>query len=361
MASVELIGVEKSFGDVKVVRGVSLSITHGEFLVLVGRSGCGKSTCLRMIAGLEEPTGGEIRIDGRRVNEVPPKDRDIGMVFQSYALYPHMTVRKNIAFGLELRKMPVPEIDTRVREVADILELGSLLERKPKELSGGQRQRVAMGRAIARRPRVFLFDEPLSNLDAALRVQMRAELASLHRTLGATMVYVTHDQVEAMTLADRIAVLEGGVLQQVAPPLELYHRPANRFVAGFIGSPAMNFLEGTVGPKGFTTNGLSIPLDAPHGLATLGIRPHDLVPVASGALAGEVTVVEPMGWESFAHVTTPAGPVVARLEGRDAAALKIGSRLALDVDPSRIHLFDAHGVAVRHPAAGDAMVRAAKA
>src|SRR5688572_7800805 len=258
MAFLELDRIEKKYGDVPVVRGVSIAIEEGEFLVLVGRSGCGKSTCLRMIAGLEEITSGEIRIAGTRVNETKPSDRDIGMVFQSYALYPHMTVRENIAFGLSLRKMPKPEIAARVDEVAKILELGSLLDRRPKELSGGQRQRVAMGRAIARRPRVFLFDEPLSNLDAALRVQMRAELGALHKKLGATMVYVTHDQVEAMTLATRIAVLEGGVLQQVAAPLDLYRRPANKFVAGFIGSPAMNLLEGAISGGRFRAPGIDV-------------------------------------------------------------------------------------------------------
>jgi multiple sugar transport system ATP-binding protein len=245
MASVELTGIHKTYeGDVHVVKGIDLTIEDGEFLVLVGPSGCGKSTTLRMIAGLESISEGELKIGDRRVNDVAPKDRDIGMVFQSYALYPHMTVRENIAFGLVLRKMPKAEIDARVEEVAATLQLSELLNRRPGKLSGGQRQRVAMGRALARSPQVFLFDEPLSNLDAALRVEMRTELAGLHRRLGTTMVYVTHDQVEAMTLATRIAVLHEGVLQQVGSPLDLYQKPANTFVAGFIGSPSMNLIEG---------------------------------------------------------------------------------------------------------------------
>ena len=355
MASVELQNVHKRFGETHVVRGVTLSIEHGEFLVLVGRSGCGKSTCLRMIAGLEEASEGEIRIDGRAVNGVPPKERDVGMVFQSYALYPHMTVAENVAFGLRLRKVPAPEVDTRVQEVARMLELDGLLHRYPRELSGGQRQRVAMGRAIARRPRVFLFDEPLSNLDAALRVQMRAELAALHRRLGATMVYVTHDQVEAMTLATRIAVLEAGVLQQVDRPLTLFHEPANRFVAGFIGSPSMNFVEGTLGSRDgrpvLEAPGLVLPLPEAPGVSageklTLGVRPNDLVP--GGDLPGEVEAVEPMGWEAYAHVRTDAGTLVVRLEGA-AAAVRPGERLSLAVDPARVHLFAGDGRALAAP------------
>ncbi len=347
MPFLELDQVEKRYGEVSVVRGVSIAIEEGEFLVLVGRSGCGKSTCLRMIAGLEEISSGEIRISGKRMNDVAPKDRDIGMVFQSYALYPHMTVRENIAFGLSLRKMPKPEIDARVEEVAKVLELGSLLHRRPKELSGGQRQRVAMGRAIARRPRVFLFDEPLSNLDAALRVQMRAELSALHRRLGATMVYVTHDQVEAMTLASRIAVLEGGVLQQVAPPLELYRRPANRFVAGFVGSPAMNFVEGKIENGRFRAPSIDLALGLPDGPATLGARPQD---VAIGAgVPGEIEALEPMGWEAFAHVRADAGKIVVRLEGDLAARAKIGDRVQVAIDPARVHVFDGSGLAVRSP------------
>ena len=358
MASVELEQVEKRFGETRIVKGVSLSIEKGEFLVLVGPSGCGKSTCLRMIAGLETPSAGTIRIGGRVVNELAPKDRDIAMVFQSYALYPHMTVAENIAFGLTLRKLPKAEIASRVDEVARSLELGHLLHRKPKELSGGQRQRVAMGRAIARRPQVFLFDEPLSNLDAALRVQMRAELAALHRRLGATMIYVTHDQVEAMTLATRIAVLEGGVLQQVGPALELFHRPANRFVAGFIGSPSMNFVQGRLVASGagvaFSAPGLEVPRRAGGGLGpgevTLGVRPHDLA-LGEGGAPGVVEVLEPLGWEAHAHVRLGNDRVVVRLEGEGAARVRTGDRVHVLVDPARVHLFGADGAALLAPTA----------
>ena len=352
MASVELSDVRKSYGDVQIVKGVSLGIEAGEFLVLVGPSGCGKSTCLRMIAGLEEITDGEIRIDGRRVNELPPRDRDIGMVFQSYALYPHMSVRDNLAFGLVLRKTPKAEIDARVSEAAKMLELEHLLDRKPKALSGGQRQRVAIGRSIVRRPRVFLFDEPLSNLDAALRVQMRAEILNLHRRLGTTMVYVTHDQVEAMTLATRIAVLNQGVLQQVGPPAELFHRPANRFVAGFIGSPSMNFVEGRLEGGDFVAPGLKVPL-APSmrdGVGTgaplvVGVRPHDVV-FGLGSLAGEIRIVESMGWESFVHVDTAVGRLVVRVEGEAARSARIGDKVALGIEAARSHLFDESGKAI---------------
>ena len=311
-----------------------------------------------MIAGLEEATDGEIRIAGRRVNELPPKERDVGMVFQSYALYPHMTVRENIAFGLKLRKLPAGEIATRVDEVAKMLELDGLLARFPRELSGGQRQRVAIGRAVARRPRVFLFDEPLSNLDAALRVQMRSELAGLHRRLGATMVYVTHDQVEAMTLATRIAVLEGGVLQQVDKPLELFHKPANRFVAGFIGSPAMNLIDGTFTMHGAEpifqspNAGLLCPIRRPEGVPeggklTLGIRPNDFVLVKG--LRAEVEAIEPMGWEAYAHLRHEAGKLVIRLEGA-AAGVRVGDFLDFGIDPKRVHVFAADGRALQHPA-----------
>jgi multiple sugar transport system ATP-binding protein len=344
MTTVSIVDVRKNYGTVPVVRGVSLDVAAGEFLVLVGPSGCGKSTCLRMIAGLEEATGGEVRIGGERVNEKPPRDRDIGMVFQSYALYPHMTVRENLAFGLTLRKVPKGETDARVAEAAKMLALEPLLARRPKELSGGQRQRVAIGRAIVRRPKVFLFDEPLSNLDAALRVQMRAEILALHRRLGTTMVYVTHDQVEAMTLATRIAVLQGGVLQQVGTPDELFHRPANRFVAGFIGSPAMNFLEGRWHRGAFEGSGLVIEMpevSAPDGRASLGIRPHDLA-LAPRGIPGTVAVVESMGWESYLHVDTEAGRLVARVEG-GAGQLGPGHRVHLDAPVDRLHLFDGEG------------------
>ncbi|MER2559464.1 MAG: ABC transporter ATP-binding protein, partial [Myxococcaceae bacterium] len=243
MSGLRLVGIKKSYGDNPVVKGVDLEVAPGEFLVMVGPSGCGKTTLLRVIAGLEQVDSGQVVMDGQDLTNVPPRDRDVGMVFQSYALYPHMTVRENLAFGLELRKVPRADIDTRVAEAAKMLELSHLLDRKPKALSGGQRQRVAMGRVIVRRPRLFLFDEPLSNLDTALRVQMRGELARLHRQLGVTMIYVTHDQVEAMTLATRVAVFNKGILQQLGPPLELYHRPQNTFVATFLGSPSMNLLD----------------------------------------------------------------------------------------------------------------------
>ncbi len=279
MSTVDLVHIEKHFDRVPAVIDLSLAIEEGELLVLVGPSGSGKSTVLRMIAGLEEPSGGEIRIDGRRVNEVSPRDRDLAMVFQSYALYPHMTVRQNLGFALKLRRLPKAEITARVGDAAAALGLDTLLDRKPAALSGGQRQRVALGRALVRKPRVFLFDEPLSNLDAKLRNQMRAELAALHRRLSATMIYVTHDQVEAMTLGDRIAVMDQGRLMQVDRPLVLYERPANRFVAGFIGSPGMNWLEGEVEDGGtFRAGDLSFALPAaiaasPAARGAGGLRP----------------------------------------------------------------------------------------
>src|SRR5882762_7535682 len=295
MPTLELRDVKKSYAGNAVVHGVSINIDKGEFVVIVGPSGCGKSTLLRMVAGLEEITGGEIAIDGRVVNNLEPKDRDIAMVFQNYALYPHMNVYDNMAYGLKIRRMSKQEIDDRVREAGKVLELGALLDRKPRQLSGGQRQRVAMGRAIVRHPKVFLFDEPLSNLDAKLRVQMRVELKKLHLRLGTTAIYVTHDQVEAMTLGDRVVVMKDGVVRQVGEPLELYNQPANKFVAGFIGSPAMNFAAVTVteanGSLIAENSGLRIKL--PDETAqrlrghighevTLGVRPEDLT-VASTA------------------------------------------------------------------------------
>jgi multiple sugar transport system ATP-binding protein len=357
MASVQLKGIHKRYdGDVHVVKGIDLSVEDGEFLVLVGPSGCGKSTTLRMIAGLEEISDGELKIGDVRVNDVAPKDRDIGMVFQSYALYPHMTVRENIAFGLVLRKMPAAEIDARVQEVAGTLQLTELLDRKPGQLSGGQRQRVAMGRALARRPQVFLFDEPLSNLDAALRVEMRTELASLHQRLGTTMVYVTHDQVEAMTLATRIAVLHQGVLQQVGSPLELYENPANTFVARFIGSPAMNLLEGELDwvedQAFFVAERLRLPIGS-HKVKGLekrtpiqvGIRPHD-VDTQHTNLEGVVDVVERMGWEAFAHVGVGPHTFIVRLEGTKAAAIKSQTLIELSLPQRSLHVFDAEGVSL---------------
>jgi multiple sugar transport system ATP-binding protein len=353
VSSLELIGVEKRFGEALIVKGVSLSVSTGEFLVLVGPSGCGKTTTLRMIAGLEDISGGEIRIGGQRVNERAPKDRDIAMVFQSYALYPHMSVRENMAFGLTLKKMPAAEITARVDEAARILAIGHLLDRRPKQLSGGQRQRVAIGRAIVRHPQVFLFDEPLSNLDAALRGQMRAELQALHRRLGTTMVYVTHDQIEAMMLATRIAVLDGGVLRQLGAPMELYQRPADRFVAGFLGTPPMNFVDGELAGGVFRAPGLELALgDRANGSgpAAIGVRPHDLGLAASG-LAGELTIVEPMGWEAFIHVKTEAGTLIARVEGEEAARARAGDRVQLAIVPERTHLFGADGKALAHPTA----------
>ena len=304
MSSLRFESLRKSYGDVGVLHGIDMQVSDGEFLVLVGPSGCGKSTLLRCIAGLETITAGDLYIGDRKVNDVPPRDRDVAMVFQSYALYPHMTVRRNMAFALELRKTPKAKMDAAVAHAARMLALEPLLDRYPKELSGGQRQRVAMGRAIVRRPSVFLFDEPLSNLDAALRAQLRVELKSLHHTLGTTMVYVTHDQVEAMTLADRIAVLEGGHLQQLGSPAELYDDPSNRFVAGFIGTPSMSFL------------------DHVDEAAAVGVRPHE-VRLGEGVLEdggpvfdGTVLVVETLGFESFVHVELAGGDkVVARVEG----------------------------------------------
>ncbi len=357
MATVEFRNIRKSYGTVEVVKGVDLEVTDGEFVVLVGPSGCGKSTMLRMIAGLEGVSSGELLIGDEVVNHLSPRDRDVAMVFQSYALYPHMTVRRNMAFALEVRKAPKDEIESRVAEAAGMLGLEELLERYPKQLSGGQRQRVAMGRAIVRRPKVFLFDEPLSNLDASLRAQMRVELARLHRKLGTTMVYVTHDQVEAMTLADRIAVLEGGVLQQVGSPAELYGRPKNRFVAAFIGSPSMNFLRGELGKDGDTTvvTGDDFELSThPERLGgggdrgrrvIVGIRPHDLELVdeseAGGVIQATVDVIEPMGWEALLYLTFGDETLTVHSQAEPVAGLKPGQTVSLAVAPEQVHLFDA--------------------
>jgi len=294
MAHLSLHQVKKSFGDVDVIHALDLDVADGEFLVLVGPSGCGKSTLLRCIAGLEHPTSGEIRIDGRVVNQVAPKDRDVAMVFQSYALYPHMTVRENMGFALTLQRQSASEIAKSVDAAAEMLDLGDLMDRRPSELSGGQRQRVAMGRAVVRRPSIFLFDEPLSNLDAALRTQLRLELKRLHKELGTTMVYVTHDQVEAMTLADRIAVLNGGHLQQVDAPTRVFAEPSNRFVAGFIGTPSMSFLS-------------ELEPDV-----VLGVRPHQ-VKLGTGPLTAEVDVIEHLGMESFVHLKLGSERLVARV------------------------------------------------
>ncbi len=364
MSALRLIGLTKTYAghDRPALSNLNLDVAPGEFLVLVGPSGCGKSTALRSIAGLEEPDSGTIHIGEREVTHLPPRDRDIAMVFQNYALYPHMTVYDNLAFGLKLRKTPKPEIDQRVREAAETLGLTRYLDRKPKALSGGERQRVALGRALVRRPSVFLFDEPLSNLDAQLRVQMRAELHRLHQSLSATMIYVTHDQVEAMTLGDRIAVLSGGVLQQVDAPLKVYERPANRFVAGFLGSPSMNFLEATVDPsgRGVRIAGASWAVDGALAIAlanrggesvTVGVRPEHLavLPPAEGeALAGRVEFGEALGAETLLYIGTDAGRLVARASG-DARRAP-GEAVSLVPDPGALRVFAQDGSAIGAPA-----------
>jgi multiple sugar transport system ATP-binding protein len=355
MAKVSLEHVDKTYPNGYVAaRDLSLEIADGELLVLVGPSGSGKSTVLRMMAGLEQVTAGAIRIGDRDVTDLPPQQRDIAMVFQNYALYPHMTVRENLGFGLMMRKQPRDVIDRRVQAVAASLGLDALLERRPAQLSGGQRQRVALGRAIVREPLAFLFDEPLSNLDAQLRVETRVELSRLHRKLGATMVYVTHDQSEALTLGDRIAVLKEGVLQQIATPMELYQRPANKFVAGFIGSPAMNFLEGVIrreGPSNVRTfRGIDLAIDVPleaeaPGRVFLGVRPQHLEVVGEtasgdGTLRGEVGVVEPMGNEQIVYVTLSGGDrLVAVAPPQQQVAP--GDVVAIRVRPEGVHIFDA--------------------
>ncbi|MCB9545082.1 MAG: sn-glycerol-3-phosphate ABC transporter ATP-binding protein UgpC [Myxococcales bacterium] len=348
MARVELDGVAKRYPNgFQAVKGVDLDVADGEFIVLVGPSGCGKSTTLRMVAGLESITDGELRIDGARVNDVAPRDRDVAMVFQSYALYPHMTVFENMAFALKLRKTPPAEIKQRVEAVAEQLDITALLDRRPAQMSGGQRQRVAMGRAIVRRPRVFLFDEPLSNLDAKLRLKMRIEVARLHRALGATSLYVTHDQVEAMTLADRIVLMKDGDVQQIGAPLDLYHRPATVFVATFIGSPTMNIIAASVAGGRLVGGGLDAPLPAGAAPATgqalqVGVRPVDVRVAEAGEapmLRGVVEVVEPMGNESFVHCRVADELIVLREEGESRR--QAGEAVALVVTPERLHLFDA--------------------
>ena len=342
MAQLTLKQINKRYGDnAVVIKSLDLEVNSGEFVVFVGPSGCGKSTLLRMIAGLEDITGGGMYIDGRYVNDDTPAERGIGMVFQSYALYPHMSVYENIAFGMKLAKLPPAEIDKRVMDSARILQLEPLLQRKPKDLSGGQRQRVAIGRAIAREPKLFLFDEPLSNLDAALRVQMRMEIASLHRRLGSTIIYVTHDQVEAMTLADRIVVLRDGLIEQVGTPLELYDRPANQFVAQFIGSPQMNVVEGRHLPQ---------VAGVPAG-GFVGLRPEDvtLQPAAqagSGGLPGTVELVESLGAETLIYVTVDSG---AQLVSRQPVRSNLhnGVRVGVFVEAAHAHRFDAQGRAAR--------------
>ncbi len=343
MASVTLRNVSKSFGSVHVLSGINLEIADGEFVVLVGPSGCGKSTLLRSIAGLEEVSAGDIMIGVRRVNDVAPRDRDIAMVFQSYALYPHMNVEDNMSFSLKLRKESVSKIGTRVNQASGTLGLGALLERLPKQLSGGQRQRVAMGRAIVRDPKVFLFDEPLSNLDAKLRAQMRTEIKALQQSLGTTSIYVTHDQIEAMTMANRIVVLNEGVIQQVGAPLELYDKPANTFVAGFIGSPTMNFIEGVAGAKGEVklADGSSIATGAtslkPGHEVTLGIRPEHLQLSGKG-LRGEVQVIEPLGMTT--QIAVKALGQQLTLMAMERTALSPGQPVHLSASSKHIHVFD---------------------
>ena len=356
MADVKLSGVGKAYGDVKILKGVDLEIRDGEFMVFVGPSGCGKSTLLRVIAGLEDITEGELRIGGRVVNDVPPAERGIAMVFQSYALYPHMNLFDNMAFGLKLAKVPPAEIETAVNNAAKILHIEHLLQRKPKDLSGGQRQRVAIGRAIVRKPEVFLFDEPLSNLDTALRVKMRYEFAKLHEQFRTTMVYVTHDQVEAMTLADRIVVLQAGVIEQVGAPMELYEHPCNLFVAGFIGSPGMNIIEATleqasasgatVRLRGGETIRCAVDASAakPGDPVKLGVRPEHLrAGVSDNALQTTVTFVESLGSMTYAYCSNAGvdDVVTAAVEGD--RRVDDGQSLPLGVPAEKTYLFNAQG------------------
>lgn len=363
MADLKFNGVKKRFGPVEVIRGVDFSVRAGEFVVFVGPSGCGKSTLLRIVAGLEGISEGDLFIGGERVNDVPPARRGVGMVFQSYALYPHMTARENMAFGLKLARGKREDIDERVNEAARMLQMEELMDRLPKQLSGGQRQRVAIGRAIVRRPRVFLFDEPLSNLDAALRGKTRVEIAALHRRLDTTMIYVTHDQVEAMTLADRIVVLNGGRVEQIGTPSELYCHPTNTFVAGFIGSPTMNFIPaGPAGSNGAAQvrvegedNPIATRADTRPGAEselTLGIRPEHLCLADDhdAQLRGEVQVVEEMGESHLLHVRLRGGQTaVARIPG--AARMKIGDTAGLRADAENFHLFGADGRTLAAPSA----------
>ncbi|HEX2757393.1 MAG TPA: sn-glycerol-3-phosphate ABC transporter ATP-binding protein UgpC [Thermoanaerobaculia bacterium] len=359
MAGVRLENVGKAYGETRVLSGLDLDVAAGEFLVLVGPSGCGKSTALRLIAGLDEPTEGTISIGGRVVNGVPPRDRDIAMVFQSYALYPHMTVRENLSFGLVMRKVPRPEADARLRDAAEFLGLSPYLDRTPRQLSGGQRQRVALGRALVRRPALFLFDEPLSNLDASLRVQMRIEIARLKDAVDATMIYVTHDQVEAMTLADRIVILRSGVIEQVGTPADLYRTPRNLFVAGFIGSPAMNFLKARIATNG---DGLAVvpeggtPLKLPKPLAeaygkyvdkdlVLGLRPEHITNAWTeqdrGALVPislKVEIAEPLGADTLIFSKIGSQEIICRVTPE--AGAMTGAKMMLQANMNHMHLFD---------------------
>ena len=350
MGALNIKQVHKTYNNTThILKGIDLEIEAGEFLILVGPSGCGKSTLLNMIAGLDAPSAGRIFIGERDVTDLPSKDRDIAMVFQSYALYPNMTVAKNIAFGLEIRKVPKAEREAAVDRVAQMLQISHLLDRKPGQLSGGQRQRVAMGRALARDPKLFLFDEPLSNLDAKLRVEMRAEIKQLHQRTRTTTVYVTHDQVEAMTLGDRIAVMKDGLVQQFGTPAEIYGRPANRFVAEFIGSPAMNMVDATRAQGALTTHGVTLDLTDAQAAAvrdhsaaelTFGLRPENLVFADSG-LPGTLSMIEPTGPETYATVDTAIGTLTARVPGLLSA--REGDRVHLQWNPADAHLFDRRG------------------
>jgi ABC-type sugar transport system ATPase subunit len=369
MPSVSFDHVRKTFGDAKVVEDFNLTVADGEFLVLVGGSGSGKSTILRMVAGLEEVTSGTIRIDDRDVTSLPPRERDVAMVFQDYGLYPHMTVRENLSLGLRLRKVPREEIERRVTWAADMLGLAPLLDRKPKQLSGGQRQRVAMGRAMVREPKVFLFDEPLSNLDAGLRGQMRIEIGSLQRRLNTTTIYVTHDQVEAMTLGDRIVVLADGRIQQIGRPIDLYRAPINRFVAGFIGTPPMNFVDGRLREENglvfFTVGSISVEVSrdkietrrAADSL-TLGIRPEDLILTAPGvasegrgptgdAFTGRVVLVERLGATSHVHFDVEGSGRMMASVVNDRLP-EVGEPISVRVSPERVHLFESDGTTLSH-------------
>ena len=352
MADISLKKLKKSYGPVAVIKGVDIEINHGEFVVFVGPSGCGKSTLLRMIAGLEDISGGELSVDGQVVNELQPKERGVAMVFQSYAIFPHMTVRENVAFGLTISKTPKAEKEAKVAEAARILQMEHLLDRRPSQLSGGQRQRVAIGRAIVRDPKVFLFDEPLSNLDAALRMDMRMEIGKLHKDLGATMIYVTHDQVEAMTLADKIVVLRDGEVQQIGAPMELYHKPANLFVAKFIGSPSMNFLEVkvTAAEKGHyvVSNAALAPISIPSEIKAkvgdklvLGVRPQYLEPEAKegyGVLKGKINLTERLGSETVMNLAMGDGTTLIAALPKDAIFDR-GKSIELSFDPVKAHLF----------------------
>jgi len=339
MGKVILEGLTKKFGNVVAVNNVNLEIKDGSFMVLLGPSGCGKTTILRLIAGLEKPTEGRIYIDDRDVTELSPKDRDIAMVFQTYSLYPHMTVYENIAFPLRIRRIKRDELDRRVREVADMLGLSEMLHKKPRELSGGQRQRVAMGRAIIRKPRVFLFDEPLSNLDAKLRIQMRAELSRLHKQLGITSIYVTHDQVEAMTLGDEIAVINKGEIQAVGEPLEIYKKPNNIFVAGFIGAPPMNIIKGEIKDSEFISDKLRVQLSNPpiQGDCTIGIRPEHVEVVEGDGIEGTVEVVEAVGSESILYVDSGGKRIV--IKTLKSGPFRIGDKVHFRFLPDKIHYF----------------------